>query len=130
VPGSEGRNRIAQVGVEKRNSDRLRGITGWAVVVPNLSRKTIFGGYLVAKPLSTSRKLFNPASKFSIISSARSSGSGRLSKSVRLLSFSQNRSRLVLSRASNSSTPYFRQRPSGFFSGCQVSLRLDGFFGL
>ena len=51
----------------------------------------------------TDRKLSNPASRFSMISSARSSGSGRLSRSVRLLSFSQNRSRLALSRASNSS---------------------------
>ena len=47
----------------------------------------------------TRRKLLRPASRFSMISSARSSGSGRLSRSVRLLSLSQKMSRLVLSRA-------------------------------
>ena len=50
-------------------------------------------------PTSTSRKLLRPASRLSMISSARSSGSGRLSRSVRLLSLSQKMSRLVLSRA-------------------------------
>ena len=48
----------------------------------------------------TDRRLSTPASRFSMISSASSSGSGRLSRSVRLLSFSQKTSRLVLSRAS------------------------------
>ena len=51
------------------------------------------------KSASTSLKLFNPASRFSMISSASWSGSGRLSRSVRLLSFSRKTSRLVLSRA-------------------------------
>ena len=46
-----------------------------------------------------SRKLFNPASMFSIISSTRSSGSGRLTRSASDLSFSQKISRLVLSLA-------------------------------
>jgi hypothetical protein len=46
-----------------------------------------------------SLKLSNPTSKFSIISAARSSGSGRLSRSARDLSFSQVISRLVLSQA-------------------------------
>ena len=57
------------------------------------------------KPASTSRKLLRPASRFSMISSARSSGSGRLSKSVKLLSRSQKMSRLVLSRDTISSYP-------------------------
>ena len=48
-------------------------------------------------------RLSRPASRFSMISSASSSGSGRLSRSVRLLSLSQKMSRLVLSRASSSS---------------------------
>ena len=52
---------------------------------------------------NTSRKLFRPDSRFSMIPSASSSGSGRLSRSVRLLSLSQNPSRLVLSRAFSSS---------------------------
>jgi hypothetical protein len=55
------------------------------------------------RPAKTSRKLFNPASRFSMISSASSSGSGKLSRSVRLLSLSQKTSRLVLSRAVSSS---------------------------
>ncbi len=46
-----------------------------------------------------SRKLFNPASIFSIISAAKTSGSGKFSKSIRLLSFSQKMSKLVLSRS-------------------------------
>jgi hypothetical protein len=46
-----------------------------------------------------SLKLSNPASRFSIISAARSPGSGRLSRSARDLSLSQVISRLVLSRA-------------------------------
>ena len=50
-----------------------------------------------------SLKLFNPDSKFSIISLAKISGSGRLSKSVRLLSLIQKMSRLVLSLAMMSS---------------------------
>ena len=50
-------------------------------------------------PASTSRKLFRPTSRFSMISSARSSGSGTVSMSIRLLSLSQKTSRLVLSRA-------------------------------
>lgn len=57
----------------------------------------------LVSPAKTSRKLFSPASRFSMISSASSSGSGRLSRSVRLLSLSQNTSRLVLSRAFSSS---------------------------
>ena len=52
---------------------------------------------------STALKLFNPASRFSMISSANTSGSGRLSRSVRLLSFNQNTSKLALSRAISSS---------------------------
>ena len=46
-----------------------------------------------------SLKLSSPASIFSIISVAKTSGSGRLSRSVKLLSLSQKISRLVLSRA-------------------------------
>ena len=53
-------------------------------------------------PTRTSRKPSSPACRFSMISSARASGSGRLSRSVRLLSLSQNTSRLVLSRAVSS----------------------------
>jgi hypothetical protein len=45
-----------------------------------------------------SLKLSSPASRFSIISAAKSSGSGRLSRSARDLSFCQVISRLVLSR--------------------------------
>ena len=59
--------------------------------------------YRVPNPAKTSRKLLRPASRSSMISSARSSGSGRLSRSVRLLSLSQKMSRLVLSRALRSS---------------------------
>ena len=51
------------------------------------------------RPARTRRKLLRPASRFSMISSARSSGSGRSSRSVRLLSLSQKMSRLVLSWA-------------------------------
>lgn len=61
------------------------------------SRKAKRGAY--AKAAATARKLASPASRFSIISPARSSGSGRLSRSARLLSFNQKISRLVLSRA-------------------------------
>ena len=50
-----------------------------------------------------SLKLFKPDSMFSIISLAKISGSGKLSKSVRLLSLSQKISKLVLSLASISS---------------------------
>ena len=48
-------------------------------------------------------KFARAASRFSIISDASISGSGRLSRSVRLLSLSQKISKLVLSRAINSS---------------------------
>ncbi len=48
-------------------------------------------------------KLSSPASMFSMISLARISGSGRLSRSDKLLSLSQKISRLVLSRAMISS---------------------------
>ena len=54
-------------------------------------------------PSRTVRKLSRPASRFSMISAARSSGSGRSSRSVRLLSLSQKMSRLVLSRVMISS---------------------------
>lgn len=50
-----------------------------------------------------SLKLFNPDSKFSMISFAKISGSGRLSKSVKLLSLNQKISKLVLSLAMISS---------------------------
>ena len=46
-----------------------------------------------------SLKLSIPDCKFSMISSASTSGSGRLSRSVRLLSFIQVMSKLVLSRS-------------------------------
>gem|GEM_PF-4136817 len=52
---------------------------------------------------ATSRKLAKPASRFSIISSASTSGSGRLSRSAKDWSLSQVMSRLVLSRAMISS---------------------------
>lgn len=45
------------------------------------------------------RKLSKPASKFSTISKANTSGSGRLSRSAKDLSFSQVMSKEVLSRA-------------------------------
>ena len=45
-----------------------------------------------------------------------------MSRSVRLLSFSQNRSRLALSRVNNSSRGKLRQRPAGVASD-QVGLR-------
>jgi hypothetical protein len=51
----------------------------------------------------TSLKLARPAPKFSIISSANSSGSGRLSRSASDLSLSQEMSKLVLSLAMISS---------------------------
>ncbi len=58
---------------------------------------------IINSPLLTTsmiaRKLSRPASIFSIISLARISGSGRLSRSARLWSLSQKMSRLVLSRA-------------------------------
>jgi len=50
-----------------------------------------------------SLKLLRPDSMFSIISLARISGSGRLSKSVKLLSLIQKMSRLVLSLSNTSS---------------------------
>ena len=59
--------------------------------------------YRCPSPCRTLRKLARPASRFSMISAARSSGSGRSSRSVRLLSLSQKMSRLVLSRAMISS---------------------------
>ncbi len=46
-----------------------------------------------------SLKLLSPDSKFSMISPANTSGSGKLSRSVRLLSLSQKISKLVLSLA-------------------------------
>jgi hypothetical protein len=52
-----------------------------------------------------------------------------LSRSVRLLSFSHNRSRLALSRASNSSRGKLRQRPVGVASD-HVGLRSWRFAGL
>ena len=52
-----------------------------------------------AKVNIISLKLTSPASKFSTIDSANSSGSGRLSRSARDLSFIQVISRLVLSLA-------------------------------
>lgn len=63
-----------------------------------------------------------------MISSASSSGSGRLSRSVRLLSFSQNRSRLALSSARSSSRENARHRPSGDLS-LQVACRANRFTG-
>jgi len=48
--------------------------------------------------LATSRKLARAAAMFSTISSTSTSGSGRLSRSVRLASFSHKISRLALSR--------------------------------
>lgn len=62
------------------------------------------------------------------MSSARRSGSGRLSRSARAVSLIQNMSRLVPSRAKISSTLNFLQRPSGFCSD-QVSLRSCRFSG-
>ena len=59
--------------------------------------------YRRPNPSRTLRKLANPASRFWMISAATSSGSGRSSRSVRLLSLSQKISRLVLSRAMISS---------------------------
>lgn len=50
-----------------------------------------------------SLKLSSPASTFSIISFARISGSGKLSRSARLSSFTQKISRFVLSRDAISS---------------------------
>src|SRR4051794_20886922 len=59
--------------------------------------------YLFFNLLKTSWKLPNTLSKFSAISSANTSGSGRLSKSASDLSFSQAISKDVLSRATISS---------------------------
>lgn len=50
-----------------------------------------------------------------MMSSASSSGDGRLSRSASDLSFIQKMSRLVLSRFRISSTLNLRKRPSGFF---------------
>jgi hypothetical protein len=60
-------------------------------------------GYLTFKEAIIALKLSSPASKFSTISNASSSGSGRLSRSARDLSFSQVMSKDVLSRAMISS---------------------------
>ena len=69
----------------------------------DVAQESGLGYATLFSPARTSRKLFSPASRFSMISSASSSGSGKLSRSVRLLSLSQNTSRLVLSRALSSS---------------------------
>ena len=77
----------------------------------------------------SSLKLSSALSKFSMISSASSSAGGRLSKSARLLSFIQKRSRLSLSLCRISSMENLRKRPSGF-SADQVSVLLKRFSGL
>jgi len=71
-----------------------------------------------------------------MISLAISDGGGRLSVSACDLSLSQKTSRLALSRATNSSWSYTRQRPSGpvppfsSASADQVALRSCRFIGL
>ncbi len=77
----------------------LAGKTGEKYKTPFSSRRNYF-------PLMTtiiSLKLSTADSRFSIMSLANKSGSGRLSRSARLLSFSQVISRLVLSRFTISS---------------------------
>jgi len=63
-----------------------------------------------------SLKLSKPASKFSIMSPAKTSGSGRLSRSASDLSFIQDISNEVLSLVIISSKENFRHLPSGFDS--------------
>src|SRR3990170_6997209 len=78
-----------------------------------------------------SLKFSSPASIFSMISEARVSGSGRLSKSARDLSFSHVMSRLVLSRLMISLYVNLLHRPSGFVLLSHVSFLLcllSGFF--
>ena len=73
--------------------------------------------------LSFACSAWNPSNalcKFSMMSSANTSGSGRLSRSARLLSFTQKMSRLFLSRFQISSALNFLHLPSGFSSD-QVS---------
>ena len=73
--------------------------------MPTRDSRSFAGCYDYRSPASTSRKLSRPASRFSMICSASSFGSGRLSKSIRFLSLSQKTSRLVLSQAVSSSQP-------------------------
>ncbi len=80
----------------KVNSERAVQFRKWTDTIYRLI------AHFMARLAATSRKLFRPASMLSMISSARTSGSGRLSRSARLLSLSQNISRLVLSRAMSS----------------------------
>lgn len=66
--------------------------------------------FLSFNPAITALKRSSAPSKFSTISSANSSGSGRLSKSARDLSFIQVMSKEVLSLAMVSKAGRFRQR--------------------
>ena len=74
----------------------------------------------------SSLKLSIADCRFSMISIARTSGSGKLSRSAKDLSLIQKISKLVLSRLRISSTSNLRQRPSGLSSDHILSMKSAG----
>ena len=98
---SLGTERSAPLGLTQKLTHRGKKQTPRAVLRGLLRPANVLdycGGYSSPFIVSIiSLKLFSPASMFSIISFAKTSGSGKLSRSVRLLSLIQNISKLVLS---------------------------------